>query len=328
MDAICNSSSQNLNISSVLDNTSLGQRLPVNSTLFIKYRIGGGQLSNVGSNTLNQISNINSVILGTDSSLNQSVISSTRANNPVPAIGGRGLPSVEEIKHFIGANFASQMRCVTLDDYIARCFQIPGKFGSPFRISGQVNDNKVILYILSRASNGQLMSTSTSIIKNNIAAFLTRYRMINDFVEINDGKVINIQVEVDLLIDKNFNASEVKARAAKSVIDFFDIENRQMNEEIYISQIIDSLREVPGVINVVNIRFYNMVGGGYSDTVISQSSGESIFIQGTGGYRIQIVPIDNTIFGTPISMFEVKFPNKDILVRTTSSNFNPNSFVI
>ena len=75
------------------------------------------------------------------------------------------------------------------------------------------------------------------------------------------------------------------------------------------------IREIPGVINVVDIRFYNMEGGGYSSTAISQAVIDRTIVPGTGGFRTQIEYIDNQIFGTPLSMFEIKFPSKDVKVR-------------
>jgi hypothetical protein len=304
-----------LDVSQVLNNTALGVMVPPNSTIFVKYRVGGGTLSNVGANTLQEVSNIDAVINGSDANQVQRVLSSTRANNPVPAIGGVGLPSIDEIRNNIAANFASQLRCVTLGDYISRSYQMPGKFGAPFKIHGEVQDNKVKLYILTRAADGTLISSSTSDIKNNLARFLVPYRMINDYIEINDGKVINLQVEADLYVNKDFNVNEIKTNAINVIKDFLDIEKWEMNQNIYVSQITDLLRDVPGVINVVEIRFYNMEGGGYSTTLSSQATGNRTIIPSTGGYRTQIDYIDNSIFGTPLSMFECKFPQRDILIR-------------
>jgi hypothetical protein len=304
-----------LDVSKVLNNTALGIMVPQNSTIFVKYRVGGGTLSNVGANTLQEVSNIDAVVNGADATQNQKVLSSTRANNPIPAIGGVGLPSIDEIRNNIAANFASQMRCVTLGDYISRAYQMPGKFGAPFKVHGEVQDNKVKLYILSRAADGTLISQSTSDIKNNLAKFMVPFRMINDFIEINDGKVVNLQVECDLYVNKDFNVNEIKANAIAAIRDFLNIEKWEMNQNIYVSQITDIVREVPGVINVVDIRFYNMEAGGYSSTLISQATGNRVIIPATGGYSTQIDFIDNTIFGTPLSMFEVKYPDKDIKIR-------------
>jgi len=303
-----------LSVSTVLNNNALGVMVPPNSTVFIKYRVGGGSLSNVGSNTLQEVGNIDAIITGADPVANQRVISSTRVNNPVPAIGGVGLPSVEEIKYNIAANFASQKRCVTLEDYISRSYQMPGKFGAPFKVHGQIEDNKVKLYILTKSSDGTLISNSTSDIKNNLAQFLMPYRMINDYVEINDGKVVNLQVEVDLYVNKDFNVNEIKANCIAMVADFMDINKWEMNQNIYISQITDILREVPGVINVVDIRFFNMESGGYSSTLCSQATGNRT-ITNAGGFRTQIEYIDNSIFGSPLAMWEIKNTSSDIRCR-------------
>lgn len=303
-----------LNISDILNNTALGVTIPPNSTIFVKYRIGGGTLSNVGSNVLTEVGNVEATSNGTNASIKQQVVASLRATNPIPAIGGAGLPTVSELRKYIAANYAAQNRCVTLEDYIVRCYQMPGKFGSPFKVHGEVQDNKVKLYILTRDANGKLIAASTSDIKANLGRFLTPYRMINDYVEIDDAKVVNIQVEADLFVDKNYNLNEIKANAITAIKDFLDVEKWEMNETIYISQITDLLREVPGVINVVDIRVYNMESGGYSDTLHFQATGSRVLLP-SSGYRTQIEYVDNAILGTPLSMFEIRYPEKDILVR-------------
>ena len=305
----------NLNINSLLLNPALGEMIQDNTTVYIKYRVGGGALSNVGSNVLQSVSNVNAIIMGSDASLNQAVLSSLNANNSIPALGGRGLPTVSEIKNFIASNFAAQDRCVILEDYISRVYQIPGKFGAPFRIHGVIDDNKVMLYILTKDATGKLNTISTNTVKSNISSYLTDYRIVNDFVEINDGKFINLEVEVDLFLDKTYNASEVKLNAILKIKDFFDIDNWQMNQHIYVAQLTEMLREIPGVINVVDIRFYNLEGGLYSMILSSQAIGNKTYDNNTGTYRTQIDYIDNAIYSTPLSMFELRYPDKNIKVR-------------
>lgn len=304
-----------IDIGDIFNNNALGTKLPPDSTLYVKYRIGGGTSSNIGANVLQQVGNIDAVIVGNDEAKKQSVINSTRATNPIPALGGANLQTVEEIKYNVSANFAAQKRCVTLEDYISRAYQLPGKYGAPFRIHGKVDDNKVKLYILSRDANGHIITNSTNVIKNNIMEYLIPYRMINDFVEINDGKVINLELEVDLFVDRSYNSNEIKVNAIEELKKFFDIDKWQMNQHIYISQIVDALRETPGVINVVQIKFYNMEGGEYSPTVLAQATGARLPVANTGVYRTEIEPINNTIFSTPISMFEIRNPNNNLKVR-------------
>jgi len=304
-----------IQIRDMLDNGSLGVMLPATSTLYVKYRIGGGNLSNVGSNVLQQISNINSVIMGSSAQLNQQVIGSTTATNVVPAIGGADLPTADELRYNISGNFAAQRRCVTLQDYITRAYQLPGKFGAPFKIHGDTQDNKIILYILSKDANGKLLTNSLSTVKSNLVTYIEPYRMLNDFVEINDGKVINLSVEIDLFTDKVFNGNEIKLNAINAVKDFFDINKWNMNQNIYVSQVVDVLREIPGVVNVVDVRFYNMDGGAYSNTLIAQANGQRTLVQAPGTFRTVINYLDNCIYSTAISMFEIRYPERDIRVR-------------
>lgn len=304
-----------IDVADVLNNNALGTKLLPTSTLYVKYRIGGGSSSNVGVGALTQVSNITANFQGPDQNIIQNIIGTTQVNNPLPAIGGADLQTVDEIKFYAASNYASQDRCVTLQDYIARVNQMPGKFGSPFRTWGKLEDNKVKLYILSKDANGKLVSTSNSVVKSNIASYLVPYRMLNDYVEINDGQVVNLQCEVDLYIDKNFNSNEVKLNAINAIKDFMDINKWTFNQNIYVSQIVDILRGIAGIINVVDIRFYNMEGGNYSNVIISQAVGDRLPIVGTSVYRTQIEYVDNTIFSTSVSMWEIKYPDKDIMIR-------------
>lgn len=304
-----------IDVADVLNNDALGTKLLPTSTLYVKYRIGGGSSSNVGVGSLTQVSNIAANFQGSDQNIIQTIVGTTQVNNPLPAIGGADLQTVDEIKFYAASNYAAQDRCVTLQDYISRVNQMPGKFGSPFRTWGKLEDNKVKLYILSKDANGKLVSTSNSVVKSNIAAYLVPYRMLNDYVEINDGQVVNLQIEVDLYVDKNFNSNEVKLNAINAIRDFTDVNKWTFNQNIYVSQIVDILRGIPGIINVVDVRFYNMEGGNYSNVIVSQAIGDRLPIVGTSVYKTQIELIDNTIFATSVSMWEVKYPEKDILIR-------------
>ena len=85
-----------------------------------------------------------------------------------------------------------------------------------------------------------------------------------------------------------------------------------MGDSIYLSSLIETINNVGGVTNVIDLRVYNKVGEGkYSVNEISQPyiDTETRQIDTLGDY---------TLFGEPTSMFEIKYPTTDIVVRVRS----------
>jgi hypothetical protein len=292
-----------------INNTSLGLTLSPNTTLFISYRVGGGADTNIGPNTLTTVNNININVNGANATTNQQVINSITVTNPLPALGGKNEPSVEEIRNLVRYNFSSQERCVTIEDYKTRIALMSGEFGVPFRNNVIEQQNKVVVYTLTLDENSKLSTTSTSTLNNNIATYLSDYRMLNDYVEVTNGNVYNIGFEVDLFVDKQFPQSEIISEAITTVVDYFDIQKWGMGDNIYLSQLLEQINTIPGVLNVVDLRVYNKVGEGrYSANEVPQPyiSEETRQIDLLGEY---------TLFGDPVGMFEIKFPEKDVIVR-------------
>ena len=98
-----------------LDNRSTLGETPANTTLTVKYRIGGGVSSNV---SVGDLTTFVTAPGGTTSVTNES-----------PAYGGSDGQSVDEIREAAKAYFATQNRCVTQEDYEARTLAMPAKFG-------------------------------------------------------------------------------------------------------------------------------------------------------------------------------------------------------
>lgn len=294
-----------------LNNTALGEKLKANYTLFVRYRTGGGINSNLGAATLTQLGGYTlSVPNGSRQDFVQSVQRSLTVNNPIPAIGGNDGLSVEQIRQLIKYNFASQDRDVTLTDYLLQLYKMPGQFGSPFRANSFKLNNKVVLSILGIGADGKLLNTSNSLLKENIAEYLTEFRMINDYIEIQDGKIYNLALTIDVYV-ANIADNQIANSIITLVRDFFDINNHQMDENIFLGPLQREILTANGVINVIDIIVYNKVGGVYSNNTISQE----IVDPATG--QIQI--INNTIYSTEDGMFEIKFPQTDIKVLLRKS---------
>jgi len=293
-----------------LNNTALGEKLLPNSTLFVQYRTGGGSNSNVGSGTLTQLGGYNLTVRGSRQDYNQNVQRSLAANNPIPAIGGNDGLSVEQIRQLIKYNFSSQFRDVTLSDYLLQMYKMPGKFGSPFRANAFKQNNKIVISILDIGGiDGKLSNTSNTLLKENITEYLTQFRMTNDYVEVKDGKIFNLAFEVDVYVD-NIADNQIANSIITLVRSYLDINNYEMNQDIFLGRLQREILTANGVINVISIKVFNRFGGQYSNNVVSQA------INTTTG---EITIINNTIYSTADSMFEIKYPEKDIKVLLRKS---------
>ncbi len=292
-----------------INNISLGTTPRTNQTMFIQYRVGGGANSNVGPNVLTSINLSDLVVNGANNNLNQKVRNSLTVNNPIPALGGKDEPSIEELRNLVRYNFSSQNRAVTLEDYKTRIALMPGEFGVPFRSNVIEEQNKIKVYTLSLNSDGELSTDSNKTLRDNIATYLSDYRMINDFVEVSSGNIYNLGFDVDLFIDKQFSQSQIVSQVIGVITEYFEINKWGMGDSIYLAQLIEQINNVTGVLNVVDLRVFNKVGQGkYSSNEIPQP-----YIDG-GTRQIDLLS-EYTIFGDPIGMFEIKSPDTDIRVR-------------
>ena len=299
-------------IGDFINNMSLGVTPTANTTMFIKYRVGGGADSNVGVNVLTSLGNVSITVNGANASTSNAVKSSLKVNNVFPALGGKNVPSVEEIRNMVRYNFSAQNRAVTIKDYQTRISQMDGQYGVPFRCGVFEEQNKIKVYTLGLDQDSKLTNTSTSTLKQNIATYLANYRMINDYVNISDGRIINLGFEVDVYIDKKVPQSQIISQVINSIQSYMDINKFQMGDNVYLSSLIETINGVGGVLNVIELRVFNKVGGGkYSLNEISQPYSDV-------ATRQIDISADYTLFGEPTSMFEIKYPNTDISVRVKS----------
>ena len=296
-------------IGDFINNMSLGTVPTANTTMFIKYRVGGGSDTNLGPNTLKTIGILNMNVNGSNQTINTSVRKSLKVNNLFPAIGGKNQPSVEEIRNMVKYNFASQNRAVTIKDYQTRISQMPGNFGIPFRCGVLEEQNKIKVYILGLDADSRLSNESNSALRDNISTYLADYRMLNDYVQVTNGQIINLSFEIDLFIDNKQPQSQIITQVITEVKNHLDINKFNMGDNIYLSTLYEKINAVGGVMNLLDVRVFNKVGDGkYSINEISQPYLDNETRQ-IDTYS------ENTLFGNPNSMFEIKYPSTDIIVR-------------
>lgn len=322
-------------MSKMLTNEYLGVLPQANKTMYVLYRTGGGAISNIAKGTLTNIISLHVEIPGNcgdpeNGKKLQDVRTSIAVTNTTPSYGGKDAPTTDEIKNMIKYNFHSQNRCVTLKDYLSRIDQLPAEFGSPFRYNATEENNKIVIYTLGLDENGNLQKMLSEVVAQNIQEYLSRYKMLNDFVEITSGKIINIAVRATIYIDETFNTSDVVRSVIDLIYDYFDINKRSMGEDIFVGDLQKEISLLRGVVNLVKIRFYNKTDTGYSSDVITQQLVDKTSCCYDADFdtseenEIDLVASDFMLFSEANSMFEIKHKNSDISVVVKKRTNIPN----
>lgn len=294
-----------INLNKFINNISLGSVVKPNTTLFIQYRVGGGKASNLGAGAINSLGVIDFIVSGPVASVSSSVRNSLKVNNITSAIGGDEQMSTEEIRNYIAFNFSAQNRAVTINDYVNKIRTMPSQYGAAAKVGVTEIENKVKISILSYTPQGALTSSVSSTLKNNIAEYLSNYRMLNDYIEISSAKVIDLSFDLDIVITNNANQGEVVGNVIDKVTKFFNVDAHEMGETISLSTLYGEVSKQDGVLNVIDIRAYNETGDGYSNSKISQSVTTNN----------KIVTTDQSLFFLPDEIPQIRYPDVDIRIR-------------
>jgi hypothetical protein len=295
-----------LNLNKYSNNLGLGSTLKSNSTLFVQYRVGGGISSNVGVGVISQVQRSNFFVNGPSEIINTSTINSLSCSNPIAAIGGAPAPTLEEIRNLVAFNFSSQNRAVTVNDYDSILRTMPSQFGSPSKVSIVEENNKIKIKILSYDSSGKLTSVTPNAIKTNIANYLSNYRMINDYISVESANVIDLGFDISVVLDSSQSQGAIIAKIIDLVSTYMSPVNRQLGENVNISELRRQIQSENGVLSINDIQVFNKVGGQYSSAQTSQPYSDAS--------TKQIGLISDTIFADPTQVYQVRFPNNDIRV--------------
>ena len=335
---------------------------PSNTTLTVSYLIGGGISSNVPKGDLTKIDRVEfdddtTTFTPDELRLYNSMKASVAVDNEIPATGGRGAETIEEIRENSLANFGAQNRAVTRKDYQVRALSLPPKYGgiakaycapdgeldnnSPSSIlanpdvldefTGLITDLKnreltedqikeevqkfligkknniqeknnpfaINLYVLGYNLNKNLSPLNRAV-KENLKTYMNEYRLLTDGVNLLDGFVINIGVDFEIRVYGGYNKREVLTRCITELQQYFNIDNWTFNMPINISEVELLIAGVEGVQSVPKCEIVNKCLGSYSKN----------------SYNIRAATKGKMVYPSlDPSVFEVKFPNKDIKGR-------------
>tara|TARA_R110000824_G_scaffold164077_3_gene340084 strand:- start:8870 stop:10663 length:1794 start_codon:yes stop_codon:yes gene_type:complete len=203
------------------------------------------------------------------------VIASLEVDNEQPILGDTSALTGDEIRTRAYATFASQNRAVTRGDYISLCYRMPSKFGRIKR-ANVVQDpdsfkRNINLYILSENKDNNFVAANQTI-KENLKVWLNRHRMINDTIDVLDGRIINVGINFEVLGDLDINRYELLQRCTNYLKNNLIKVKKNIGEAFYISDVFKMLNDVPGVTDTISVEMTNKAGGVYSEYVYDINS--------------------------------------------------------
>ena len=301
---------------------------PANTTLTIKYRYGGEVEHNVRANSINSAKDVTFTIDSgnLNSGLVQTAQDSLSFNNVLPATGGASKETLIDIKQNALSMLNTQNRAVTRQDYITRIYSLPQKFGNiakAYVVQDEVNQmneqnddatpisNPLALnmYLLGYYSQKKL-TTINDAVKNNLKTYLSQYRILTDAINLKSAYVINIGVKFSIITNRGFNKSEVLFNCVQAVKRHFDVSKWQINQPIVLSDIANEISLVDGVASIVPPE------SGNPDKQLILIENKATISQGYSGnvYDVEKASRNGIIYPSlDPSIFEVKYPNQDIL---------------
>ena len=299
--------------STIGNNLNLGET-PANTILTFTYRAGGGATSNVQVGELTTINNPPDNV----------TISVT---NDEPSIGGTDGQTVDEIRNNASAFFATQLRCVTKEDYTARIQSIPTKFGSIAKTYvNRLDGGTLLVSTLSYNQNRQLVQTPELILQN-VATYLNQFRMINDQLDFGfnlnntlfSGYIINFGVRFIVNQDRRSNATAVKLNVIQVIKDFFKVEKMQFRQSININDLQYNILGLDGVIGIKELLLFQDGTAEYAEGRkmynYTANGGAVTNSENTYGFQYNFTEaLENGIYRPSVtpSVFELRNPNQDI----------------
>ena len=298
--------------STIGNNLNLGET-PTNTVLTFTYRVGGGADSNIQAGELTTVNNPPAGV-------------SITVTNDEPSVGGTDGQTVDEIRNNASAFFASQLRCVTKEDYQSRILSLPQKFGSIAKAYVErLDGGTLFVSTLSFNQNRQLVQTPQLILQN-LATYVNHFRMINDQLDfgftLNDnlfsGYVINFGVRFLINYDRRFNPTEVKINVIDTIKDFFKVEKMQFRQSINMNDLEYNILGLDGVIGIKELKLFQDGNDSYASgrkLYYYKADGEVIGTDSNYGFQYNFEnSLQDGIYRPSVSpsVFELRTPNTDI----------------
>lgn len=220
---------------------------PVGSTVTVTYRTGGGTSGRIGTGVIDESRQI-----VPEEPFKAAV--SVRFRNPTPSIGGTDRETIEEAKKRAPRAFSTRDSAITSQDYthIASTFAHP-VFGSVSKAMAAVktglNANRVEVYALGEGPDNTPVTPNAGL-KRSLANFLDERNVLTDSVVVLDGQIKPISLDINVTVSREADGSVIETRVRDAISTFFEIDNWDMGQPLFLSQVYKIINEIDGIVAV------------------------------------------------------------------------------
>jgi hypothetical protein len=236
---------------------------------------------------------------------------------------------VQEILSYVG-NYPSQIAAVTTNGQQLTLQEITNAvttdeanaqhkmwFGEKCRLYVLGIDETLTPTTIYKDDN-DIWRSPNELLKTNIKNFLKEKRVIGDWIDIVDAKVVNIQIAFKIIADKR-NKEKVLIDCLTTLRNYFNVYNWQINQPIFKANVMTVLQEIGGVVNVVDVKFYNIfdrdieTGKTYSPKEIGRYKYLKAGSLNSQNNKFECQDFNNVIISDPATFFNVRYPDVDII---------------
>ena len=317
---------------------------PTNTTLTIRYLVGGGLVSNSQTGEITNIvsmdfANPTEGLLPEQATLLNTVKNSVQVNNTAPTVGGQDAETDDEIKMNSMANFAAQSRAVTQDDFLVRIYSLPAKFGSVAKAqviadtSLSVGVNKMLSGVVNTDNIGQVLDTNNNNYFRQLAydvtnpfainVYLLSYNADKQLTRPNSALITNIITYLKQFRMMTDGINVIDGYIINIGVDFVITVYKGFNKKDVLSNCITSVQNFFNIdswnfsqpINLSQLQLEIAKVDGVQSVVSVDISNKTVLdgVYSSIQYDIAAATKNGIIYpSTDPSIFEVKYPDADI----------------
>jgi len=279
------------------DNIS-GRIPPTGSPIYVTYRVGGGSIGNVASNTIKYITYW--------PTLSQIPVGVSVINDSTAATGGADAESTDSIRINAPLSIRSVNRAVSLTDYANLAIQVNGVAKA---IANANVYSAVTLYVCPSGDPGVLAdnytpSTPFNNVTSNINLYLTDKAPANTTVVYQPPTYVGAYIMVSLTVNPQYTQSSVVANVTAAINSLFNIDNVVFNDTIAVSDVYNAIAAVEGI-STQSIQMLVRADSvqAYQVTNVALTSNVATLTVGSHNLTVGQTVIVNGVSGTGLTIF-------------------------